>query len=86
MVRDMVDRSLVDLLSFYRDLLVVGTGAQVELINVDQRERLTGLSTDLPAESVVTAMDAIGTARARIDAAVPPLLALEAMMISLIVS
>ncbi|MEO6143387.1 MAG: DNA polymerase III subunit delta', partial [Dermatophilaceae bacterium] len=41
------------------------------------------LARALPPERLLVAMDAIGTARERIDANVHPLLALEAMAISL---
>lgn len=80
--RDVIDRSLVDLMSIYRDALVQQTGSPVELINQDHREQVDRL-TSRPAESLLGAMDAIGTARERIAANVPPLLALEAMMIAL---
>lgn len=83
MVRDVIDRSLVDLMSAYRDILVVQAGRPVSVVNVDLNGRLDALATALPAEGVLAAMDAIGVARERIAAAVPPLLALEAMMISL---
>ena len=33
--RDVLDRAMVDLLSLYRDVLVVQLGAQVELVNVE---------------------------------------------------
>ncbi|TWP34294.1 DNA polymerase III subunit delta' [Leekyejoonella antrihumi] len=81
--RDVIDRSLVDLLSIYRDALVVQLGEPVELVNTDLREEVLSLSTALRAEGLLNAMDAIGTARERITANVPPLLALEAMTISL---
>ncbi|NHN55387.1 DNA polymerase III subunit delta' [Calidifontibacter sp. DB0510] len=81
--RDVIDRSLVDLLSFYRDALVVQWGGPVELVNADLRMSVQDLANALPPEALVQAMDAIGTARERIEANVAPLLALEAMMISL---
>lgn len=81
--RDVVDRSLVDLLSVYRDALVLALGADVELVNEDLHADLTRLTQAMTAEQVLVAMDAIATARERIDANVPPLLALEAMAVSL---
>lgn len=81
--RDVVDRSLVDLLSLYRDALVVQAGTPVELVNVDQTELLATLARSFTAEQLLACMTAIGTARERIEANVPPLLALEAMAISL---
>lgn len=80
--RDITDRALVDLMSMYRDAMVVRTGAGVDLINQDHIEQVRALAR-VPAESLLEAMDAIGVARERIGANVPILLALEAMMISL---
>jgi DNA polymerase III subunit delta' len=81
--RDVVDRSLVDLLSVYRDALVLHTGAPIALVNQDMADHVQRLADVLGPEQLLQAMDAIGTARERIDANVPPLLALEAMAISL---
>ena len=81
--RDVVDRSLVDLLSVYRDALVLHTGASVALVNQDMADHVQRLADVLGPEQLLQAMDAIGTARERIDANVSPLLALEAMAISL---
>lgn len=81
--RDVVDRGLIDLLSVYRDALVVSLGAPVALVNEDLRADVDTVSRAMTREQLVSAMDAIGTARERIAANVPPLLALEAMAISL---
>lgn len=81
--RDMVDRALVDMLSIYRDALVLALGAGVALINQDHYAEVDRLSRAFTPEQLLLAMDAIGTARERIDANVAPLLALEAMTLSL---
>jgi DNA polymerase III subunit delta' len=81
--RDMVDRALIDLLSVYRDALVRAAGAPVELVNADHAGVVDQVRSALGPEEILHAMDAIGTARERIGANVPPLLALEAMAISL---
>ncbi len=81
--RDVVDRALIDLLSVYRDALVLRTGAGTSLVNEDARQVVTRVAEVLTAEQVLGAMDAIGTARERIDANVAPLLALEAMALDL---
>jgi DNA polymerase-3 subunit delta' len=82
-VRDVIDRSLIDLLSIYRDAVVVHTGASIGLVNQDMAEQVQHLARVLSPEQLLGCMDAIGTARERINAAVQPLLALEAMAISL---
>ena len=81
--RDMVDRALIDLLSVYRDALVSAAGAPVELVNADHSGLIDQVRSALSPEQILQAMDAIGLARERIDANVPPLLALEAMAVSL---
>ena len=81
--RDMVDRALVDLLSVYRDALVLHTGAPTALVNEDARQTVTQVAQVLSSVRVLVAMDAIGTARERIAANVQPLLALEAMALEL---
>lgn len=81
--RDVIDRSLMDLLSIYRDALVLHTGASIGLVNQDMTEQVRQLARVLSPEQLLGCMDAIGTARERIDANVHSLLALEAMAISL---
>lgn len=89
-LRDGIDRIMIDLLSLYRDILLIqlgvaGTdGAVQELVNTGIRpllERASGLCT--PARTLAT-MDAITIARQRIDGNVSPTLALEAMLVSAI--
>ncbi|MBC7559840.1 MAG: DNA polymerase III subunit delta' [Dermatophilaceae bacterium] len=82
-VCDVIDRSLMDLLSVYRDALVVHTGASIGLVNQDMIEQVRQLARVMSPEQLLGCMDAIGTARERIDANVNSLLALEAMAISL---
>ncbi|HEX5524577.1 MAG TPA: DNA polymerase III subunit delta' [Pedococcus sp.] len=81
--RDVLDRSLLDLLSIYRDALVLHTGAPVGLVNQDNLAGVQLLAQAMSPEQLLHAMDAIGTARERIDLNVNPLLALEAMALSL---
>jgi DNA polymerase-3 subunit delta' len=81
--RDVLDRSLVDLLSLYRDVLVVQLGADVELVNAELTAEVDRLARSSPPEVTVRRMDAIGTARERIAANVAPLLAVEALMVEL---
>src|SRR5690349_12227992 len=81
--RDVLDRSLVDLLSVYRDAMVLHSGAAIGLVNQDSLPIVQGVARSMSAEQLLQAMDAIGTARERIGLNVAPLLALEAMAISL---
>ncbi len=83
MVRDVLDRSLTDLLSVYRDALLLHSGAQVELVNESEIEQVRTLARTLGPDRLLLAMDAIGLARERIIANAAHLLTLEAMMVSL---
>ncbi|WP_240312589.1 DNA polymerase III subunit delta' [Janibacter anophelis] len=81
--RDMIDRALVDLLSVYRDALVLHAGSPVALVNEDARPVVEEVARAFSGEGLLVAMEAIATARERIAANVAPLLALEAMAVSL---
>jgi DNA polymerase-3 subunit delta' len=81
--RDVLDRAMVDLLSLYRDVLVVQLGAEVDLVNAELAETVRALAADSTPEQTVRRMDSIGVARTRLDGNVAPLLALEAMAIAL---
>ncbi|MEG3616145.1 DNA polymerase III subunit delta' [Isoptericola haloaureus] len=81
--RDVLDRAMVDLLSLYRDVLVVQLGADVDLVNAEQAATVRGLARDSTPEQTVRRMDAIGQARERLAGNVAPLLAVEAMTVAL---
>lgn len=81
--RDVVDRALVDLMSVYRDALVLSAGARVELVNAESIELVRGLAAAMTPEGLLGCIDAIGQARERINLNVAPLLALEAMAVAL---
>ena len=81
--RDVLDRDLGDLLSFYRDVLVTQLGADIDLVNTTHAAAVADLAAATTADRTVARIDAIGVARRRIAANVTPLLALEAMMVAL---
>ncbi|MEF2978725.1 DNA polymerase III subunit delta' [Subtercola sp. YIM 133946] len=81
-LRDGIDRILVDLLSLYRDVLLLQLGSQLELINLAIEARLVALADDMDAAQTLAIMDAIAAARLRISRNVTPALALEAMLIT----
>ena len=83
LVRDALDRALVDLASFYRDVLVLQVGAPVELVNDAQRVSAERIAATSPPEETLCRLEAILAAREAIDANVAPLLALEAMALTL---
>jgi len=84
--RDVLDRAMLDLVSLYRDVLVLQLGAEVDLVNGLEPADLAvvrALAADSTPEQTVRRMDAIGVARERLEGNVAPLLALEAMAIAL---
>lgn len=81
--RDVLDRAMVDLLSLYRDVLVVQFGAPVDPVNVDLIDQVRAIAHDSAPEQTLRRIDAVTTARRRLAANVAPLLATEAMMIAL---
>ncbi|MBO0901384.1 DNA polymerase III subunit delta' [Cellulomonas sp. zg-ZUI222] len=81
--RDVLDRAMVDLLSLYRDVLVVQLGAGVDLVNVEQEAEVRALAAGSTPEQTLRRMDAVGQARTRLAGNVAPLLAVEAMAIAL---
>lgn len=81
-LRDGLDRILVDLLSLYRDILLLQLGATIEPINLSISPELVSASLRSTSAATLATMDAIATARHRIDGNVSPALALEAMLIS----
>jgi DNA polymerase-3 subunit delta' len=81
---DVVDRCLMDLVSVYRDVIALQTGAPGELINEEMRGELTGLARSSTPEQNLRRIDAVFAAREKmLEFQVPPLLALESMMLSL---
>lgn len=81
--RDVLDRALLDVLSLYRDVLVVQLGAEVDLVNAELADEIDRLARASTPEETVRRMDAVGLARERIGANVAPLLAVEALMVEL---
>jgi DNA polymerase-3 subunit delta' len=81
-LRDGIDRIMVDLLSLYRDILLLQLGAPSEPINLAIYPVLLAAGESSTPSATLATMDAIATARKRIDGNVSPALALEAMLIS----
>ncbi|ROQ36719.1 DNA polymerase-3 subunit delta' [Frondihabitans sp. PhB188] len=81
-LRDGIDRILVDLLSLYRDILLLQLGGVDEPINDSIRPRLDQAAQSSTAASTLRVLDAVQTARERVDRNVAALLALEAMLIA----
>ncbi|GAA3220806.1 DNA polymerase III subunit delta' [Actinocorallia longicatena] len=81
--RDSLDRTLLDLASFYRDVLTLQLGSGVHLVNADRDPELRTFATRTRPESTVRRLDAIMACRERLSANVNPLLAVESLMLAL---
>ncbi|WP_310961510.1 DNA polymerase III subunit delta' [Nocardioides terrisoli] len=83
-VLDVVDRSLMDVVSVYRDVLTLQLGSPSALVNAEQRADLDALAADSGPEAHLRRIDAVFEAREQmLEFNVPPLLALESMMVGL---
>ena len=82
-LRDALDRILVDVMSVLRDVLMVQVQAGVDFINVSHGPAINARAQATTAEVTLGALDAIREARERIAHNSPPLLVLEALLISL---
>jgi len=80
-LRDGIDRIMVDLLSLYRDILLLQLGATTELVNAAILDAVVAASQSSSPAETLAMMDAIATARRRIASNVAPALALEAMLV-----
>jgi DNA polymerase III subunit delta' len=84
--RDALDRALLDLAAFYRDVLAVQVGAQVELASSGHEGDVHRLAGSSRAETTVRRIQAIMACRERLELSVAPLLAVEEMTIALAAS
>jgi len=81
--RDCLDRALVDLTGFYRDVLAIQLRASVLLANGTMRRDLDSVARASTPEASLRRIEAILACRRAIDANVAPLLAVEAMVLTL---
>ncbi|MFP5334015.1 MAG: DNA polymerase III subunit delta' [Actinomycetes bacterium] len=83
---DVLDRALLDLLSVYRDVLVLQVGADVDVVNAELRQDLERLAERWRPEQTLQRIEAIG--RTRADIAEFPnanlLLAVESLALRLV--
>ncbi len=83
MVRDSIDGALLDLATFYRDVMMVQCGSSESIINADMREQIEIYADKLPSASTINKMDATMEARKELALNAAPLLTCEALMCKL---
>jgi DNA polymerase III subunit delta' len=81
--RDTLDQALLDLVAFYRDVLMLQMRADVELANGDREDDLRRVARGSVPEATLRRMQAIMRCRERLTLNVAPLLAVEEMTLSL---
>jgi DNA polymerase-3 subunit delta' len=81
---DVVDRGLMDLVSVYRDALTLQLGAGSEVVNEEIRADVESLARATTPEDNLRRIDAVFLAREQmLEFNVPPMLALESLMVAL---
>jgi DNA polymerase III subunit delta' len=81
--RDALDRALVDLAGFYRDVLIARLAAPVAAVHADATTDVGNAAKKWTAESTLRRLEAVLACRDAIDANVKPQIAVESMMVSL---
>ena len=80
MVRDSLDGALLDLATFYRDVIMVQSGSTEALINSDLSREVTTYSASAPASSSIKRLGAIMQSRTQLAMNAAPLATCEALM------
>ncbi|MFY0408017.1 DNA polymerase III subunit delta' [Solicola sp. PLA-1-18] len=83
MVRDSVDGVLLDLLSFYRDVLATQQSPATELVNAEAAADVHAMARQGTPEQTLRSLESILACREALTANAAPLLALESLMLSL---
>jgi DNA polymerase-3 subunit delta' len=81
--RDALDRALVDLAGFYRDVLIKGLRAPVPVVHTDTAEQSAAAAEKWTPESALRRLEAVLACRDAIEQNVKPKIAVEAMMLTL---
>lgn len=81
--RDVLDRALVDLSGFYRDVIARGLGAAVPLTNPDMEQEVDVAAARFGPVGALRRLDAILACRESIELNVKPQIAVEALLMKL---
>jgi DNA polymerase III subunit delta' len=82
--RDSLDRALMDLAGYYRDVLALQFGAEVELANANRADELREIAAVSDPGQTVRRIEAIMKCRERLELSVAPLLAVEELTLALV--
>ncbi len=81
--RDVLDRALIDLSGFYRDVIARGLGASVALTNPDLTREVDVAAARFGAVGALRRLDAVLACREAIEQNVKPQIAVESLMMKL---
>jgi len=82
-LRDALDRALIDLAAFYRDVLALQLGTASAPVHVDLTAEAEAMARSSTPEATLRRIDAVLACRTAIDENVNPQLAVEAMALAL---
>ena len=83
MARDSIDGALLDLATFYRDVMMAQAGVTESIINSDMRPEIESYATSFPAHTAAQKMSTILEARNHLTMNAAPLVTCEALMCAL---
>ena len=83
MVRDYLDRALLDIATLYRDILLIQSNSPDSIINTDLISEMTKIAESTEAEATLVKLEAIMSARTNLSHNAAPLLTIEALMVLL---
>jgi len=83
LIRDSIDAALLDLATFYRDVLLVQSGSPESLINSDLQNEINQQASSFTSKSATLKIDAILKARSQLTQNSAPILICEALMCEL---
>ncbi|GFN04945.1 hypothetical protein Smic_35010 [Streptomyces microflavus] len=81
--RDSLDLALTELTGFYRDVLALQLGSRIAIANVDVQDSLDRIAESSTPAQTLRRIEAVIACRQAMDRNVAPLLAVEAMTMSL---
>jgi DNA polymerase-3 subunit delta' len=80
MIRDSLDAALLDIATFYRDVMMVQAGANDALINKELETEIRALAEKTKPQSTAKKINAILDAHTNLSHNAAPLLTVEALM------
>ena len=83
MVRDYLDRALLDIATLYRDILLIQSNSLDSIINTDLISEITKIAESTTPGATLTKLEAIMSARTNLSHNAAPLLTIEALMVLL---